>query len=109
MLTPEMPYPFVQLLIANQWVDVADSRCIDVHNPATGEALAKVAHAGRVELDRALGTAQRGFELWRCTPACERAVIMRNAVDLAARAGMASLACSCRSKASRWPRRAVRC
>ena len=66
-------YPDTRLLIDNQWVDAADGRTLDVLNPATGQVIGRVAHAGIPDLDRALAAAQRGFETWRDTPAHERA------------------------------------
>jgi succinate-semialdehyde dehydrogenase/glutarate-semialdehyde dehydrogenase len=75
-------YPSTQLLVSNQWVDAADRRTIDVRNPATGEVIGQVAHAGRADLDRAVEAAAKGFALWRRTPAFERAAIMRRAATL---------------------------
>ncbi|WP_322999597.1 NAD-dependent succinate-semialdehyde dehydrogenase [Castellaniella sp.] len=75
-------YPNTQLLIDNQWVDAADGRTQDVLNPATGQVIGKVAHAGIPDLDRALAAAQRGFEVWRDTSAHDRAAIMRRAAAL---------------------------
>src|SRR5690606_10810963 len=75
-------YPDTRLLIDNQWVDAADGRTLDVVNPATGQVIGRVAHAGIPDLDRALAAAQRGFEVWRDMPAHERAAIMRRAAGL---------------------------
>ena len=75
-------YPDTRLLIDNQWVDAADGRTLDVLNPATGLVIGRVAHAGIPDLDRALAAAQRGFEVWRDTPAHERAAVMRRAAVL---------------------------
>jgi len=75
-------YPHVQLLIANEWVDAASGKTIDVHNPATGQVLGSVAHAGIADLDRALAAAQAGFETWRFTSVYERAAVMRRAAVL---------------------------
>lgn len=76
------PYSDTQLLIDNQWCDAASGKTIDVLNPATGQAIGKVAHAGIADLDRALAAAQRGFEAWRRIPANERAITMRKAASL---------------------------
>ena len=76
------PYSDTQLLIDNQWCDAASRKTIDVLNPATGQAIGKVAHAGIADLDRALAAAQRGFEAWRRIPANERAITMRKAASL---------------------------
>jgi len=75
-------YPNTQLLIANEWVDAASGKTLDVINPATGQPIGKVAHAGKEDLDRALAAAQKGFDAWRFTPAHERAALMRKAAGL---------------------------
>ncbi len=75
-------YPDTRLLIDNQWQDAQSGKRIAVRNPATGAAMAHVAHAGRQDLDRALAAAQRGFDAWRQTPAPDRALAMRRAAAL---------------------------
>jgi succinate-semialdehyde dehydrogenase/glutarate-semialdehyde dehydrogenase len=75
-------YPNTQLLIDNEWQDAEGGKTIDVLNPATGKVIGTVAHAGIKDLDRALAAAQKGFEVWRKTPAIERAAIMRKAAAL---------------------------
>ncbi len=75
-------YTDTRLLIANEWVDAVDGRKIDVVNPATNHPIGTVAHAGIVDLDRALHAAQRGFAAWRDVPANERAATMRRAAEL---------------------------
>jgi succinate-semialdehyde dehydrogenase/glutarate-semialdehyde dehydrogenase len=75
-------YTDTRLLIDGEWTDAVSGKTIDVLNPATGKAIGKVAHAGIVDLDRALAAAQKGFQVWRKVPALERAVIMRRAAQL---------------------------
>ncbi|MBK1689086.1 NAD-dependent succinate-semialdehyde dehydrogenase [Rubrivivax gelatinosus] len=77
-----MSYPDTRLLIANTWVDAAGGKTRDVLNPATGQVIGRVAHAGIEDLDRALAAAREGFETWRFTPAHERAALMRKAAAL---------------------------
>ena len=77
-----MRYPDTRLFIAGQWQDAADGRTLPVVNPATGEEIGRVAHAGIADLDRALAAAQKGFEAWRDVPAIERARAMRRAAAL---------------------------
>jgi len=77
-----MTYPDTRLFIAGQWQDAADGRTLPVVNPATGQEIGRVAHAGIVDLDRALAAAQKGFEVWRDMPAIERAKTMRRAAVL---------------------------
>ena len=81
-MTTTAAYPDTRLLIANEWVDAAGGKTIDVRNPATGAVIGKVAHASREDLDRALAAAQKGFEAWRNVSAHERAATMRRAAAL---------------------------
>lgn len=75
-------YTDTRLLINGEWCDAASGKTLDVLNPATGQVIGKVAHAGIADLDRALEAAQRGFEAWRKVPAHERAAVMRKAAAL---------------------------
>ncbi len=77
-----MTYPNTQLFIAGQWQDAAEGKTLAVLNPATGKEIGRVAHATKVDLDRALDAAQKGFEAWRDIPAAERAKTMRRAAAL---------------------------
>ena len=77
-----MSYRDTLLFIDGQWCDAVGGRTLPVHNPASGQIIGRVAHAGTADLDRALAAAQRGFELWRDTPAVERSAVMRRAAAL---------------------------
>jgi len=77
-----MTYPDTRLFIHGQWQDAADGRTIDVHNPATGQIIGRVAHASRADLDRALESTQKGFETWRDMTPAERSKIIRKAAGL---------------------------
>ncbi len=74
-----MTYVNTQLFIHGQWRDAADGRTLAVHNPATGQEIGRVAHAGKADLDAALESAQKGFETWRDMTPAARSVIMRRA------------------------------
>lgn len=76
------PYRDVLLLIDGQWTAAADGRSLPVRNPATGETIGAVAHAGIVDLDRAIAAAERGFAVWRRTPAVKRALVLTRAAGL---------------------------
>lgn len=77
------PYPArIQLLILNTWQDAASGQTLPVRNPATGDVLGQVAHAGIADLDRALAAAQQGFDVWRNTSAHERQAVLRRAAVL---------------------------
>ena len=75
-------YPHVQLLIDNTWRDARAGETLAVLNPATGERVGTVAHARKADCDDALAATVKGFEVWRKTPATERARLMREAARL---------------------------
>ena len=75
-------YPHTELLIDGQWRPAADGRTLPVFNPATGEEIGRVAHAGRADLDAALAAAQKGFAAWRKMSAFDRRKILRSAAEL---------------------------
>ena len=77
-----MSYQDTQLLIDGNWCDPDDGRTLPVLNPSSGKEIGRVAHASKADLDRALAAAQRGFEVWRQTPAIERSKILRQAAVL---------------------------
>jgi succinate-semialdehyde dehydrogenase/glutarate-semialdehyde dehydrogenase len=75
-------YSDTRLLINGKWCDAVSGKTLDVMNPATGQVIGTVAHAGIPDLDAALAAAQRGFEAWRKVPAHDRAAVMRKAAGL---------------------------
>lgn len=75
-------YPRIQLLIDGEWRDGSSGRSEEVYNPATGEVLGTVPHAGPEDLDRALAAAERGFAVWRAKTTDERAAILHRAAGL---------------------------
>jgi succinate-semialdehyde dehydrogenase/glutarate-semialdehyde dehydrogenase len=54
----------------------------DVLNPSTNAVLAKLPHAKKPELDRALAAADKGFKVWKQVNSFERAKVLRKAADL---------------------------
>jgi succinate-semialdehyde dehydrogenase/glutarate-semialdehyde dehydrogenase len=77
-----MAYLDTQLFLGGEWRDAIDGRSLAVRNPATGQEIGRVAHAGRSDLDLALAAAQRGFETWRDFMPAQRSKIMRAAAAL---------------------------
>ena len=77
-----MTYPHVQLLINNEWRAARGDATIAVHNPADGAVIGSVARATIADLDEALAATEKGFTVWRNTPALERGKIMRAAAAL---------------------------
>ncbi len=77
-----MSYQDTLLMINNEWREAGDAASLSVVNPATGSEIGRVSRATTADLDAALAAAQKGFELWRDTPAVERARLMRAAAQL---------------------------
>jgi succinate-semialdehyde dehydrogenase / glutarate-semialdehyde dehydrogenase len=75
-------YANLALFIDGQWFNGDGRAGEDVINPATEKPLARLPHASKADLDRALEAAKRGFAVWRATAPYERAKIMRKAADL---------------------------
>jgi succinate-semialdehyde dehydrogenase/glutarate-semialdehyde dehydrogenase len=75
-------YKDVSLFIDGAWGPSASGKVLTVVNPATGDDLGKLAHAGIADLDRALAAVEKGFHVWRKVSAFERAKVMRKAAEL---------------------------
>ncbi|MDB5697665.1 MAG: NAD-dependent succinate-semialdehyde dehydrogenase [Alphaproteobacteria bacterium] len=76
-----MTYPSLALFIDGSFRPNA-TNFSDVINPATGEAIAQLPHAGAAELDEALTAADRAFPGWSRTSAYERGAILRRGAQL---------------------------
>lgn len=73
-------YPeHVDLFIDGQWLPAESGRSIPVINPASGNEIGRVAHAGVPDLDKAISAARDGLTKWRNTTALERAKVLRKA------------------------------
>jgi malonate-semialdehyde dehydrogenase (acetylating) / methylmalonate-semialdehyde dehydrogenase len=68
--------------IAGETITGSAARWADVFNPADGTVTGRVALAGAVEADLAVGAASRAFETWSETPASTRARLMFRFRDL---------------------------
>ena len=75
-------YPQLAMHIDGEWVRAGSRRVHQVLNPATGAVLGELPFADTADLDRALDAADRGFKLWRVTPAEERCRVLKRAADL---------------------------
>lgn len=74
-------YPIIGLLIDGEWIYDRPRLC-EVENPADETILGTVPRANREDLEMALASSARGFEIWRRTPPSERAALMRRAAML---------------------------
>ncbi len=81
---PHVPIRQTRLLIDGQWVEAASGKRFPTFNPATGERIAEVAEADRVDVDRAVAAARRAFESgpWSRMPASERGHLLYRLADL---------------------------
>src|SRR5882672_12880128 len=75
-------YPDLALYVGGEWKNGGSRKGEDVINPATEKPLARLPHASAADLDEALAAATKGFEIWRATPAYDRAKLLRKAANL---------------------------
>ena len=72
----------LDLLIGGQWRAGRSGHAHAVVDPSTGEVIGRLPLASREDLDDALAAAKAGFDVWRKTPAFERAKILERAAQL---------------------------
>ncbi|MCB5426511.1 NAD-dependent succinate-semialdehyde dehydrogenase [Altererythrobacter sp. CC-YST694] len=77
-------YPSLHMVIDGEKVSGGARRTFPVVNPVTGETLGELPLADPADLDRALETAERGFQIWRKAPAAQRAAVLNGAARLMA-------------------------
>ncbi|MEO5696386.1 MAG: NAD-dependent succinate-semialdehyde dehydrogenase [Burkholderiaceae bacterium] len=75
-------YSDVKLHINGEWCDGTTGQSEPIINPATGQVIARLAHAGPADLEQALHAADKGFKTWRKVSAFERYKLLRKAADL---------------------------
>jgi malonate-semialdehyde dehydrogenase (acetylating)/methylmalonate-semialdehyde dehydrogenase len=64
------------VLIAGKWQTIKASAFTDVHNPSTGETIARTPMCAAGDVDAAVQAAKRAFPAWANTPAPNRAAIL---------------------------------
>jgi betaine-aldehyde dehydrogenase len=77
-----MPIPDQGLFIHGQVVDARSGEWFDTCNPATGEVLCRVQHAGDEDVDRAVASASEGFAEWSAMTGAQRGRILNRAATL---------------------------
>jgi succinate-semialdehyde dehydrogenase / glutarate-semialdehyde dehydrogenase len=70
------------MIIDGEKISVGHRRTHKVINPATEEVLGELPLADAADLDRALQTAAKGFNIWRNSTAQERAAVLQGAARL---------------------------
>jgi len=81
-MTPEQPYADISMLIDGRWISSEERQSSPVVNPATGKVIGQVPHATPADLEAAVSSARKGFDVWRKTSAYERAKVLREASAL---------------------------
>ncbi len=71
-----------QLYIGGTRVDAVSGETFATINPATGEEICQVQHAGGSDVDRAVASSREGFEVWRQLSGAERGRILNGAAGL---------------------------
>jgi succinate-semialdehyde dehydrogenase/glutarate-semialdehyde dehydrogenase len=79
MNTVTYHYEKLELFVGGRWLGTEGRRTEPVVDPSTGETLAQLPHASTQDIENALASARKGFEIWRDTPAIERSRIMLKA------------------------------
>jgi succinate-semialdehyde dehydrogenase/glutarate-semialdehyde dehydrogenase len=77
-----IPYTDLRLLIDGEWTADGGAGTVPVTNPADGSVLGELPLASAETLDRALASAQRGFEEWRRVSAWDRGAILKRTAEL---------------------------
>jgi betaine-aldehyde dehydrogenase len=70
------------LFIHGESVEATSGEFFDSINPATGEVVARVGQASGTDVDRAVESAQEGYERWSALPAAQRGRILNRAASL---------------------------
>jgi malonate-semialdehyde dehydrogenase (acetylating)/methylmalonate-semialdehyde dehydrogenase len=63
----------LQNFIGGSWTPSVATELLDVHNPATGEVIARTPMSTGADVDAAVAAAKRAFPAWRDTPVMARA------------------------------------
>ena len=64
--------------INGKWQQSKNEETYDVINPATEEVIGKASKASSFDVDDALKSAEKGFEIWKKIKPWERSKIIRN-------------------------------
>ena len=79
-----------KLYIGGEWVDAKSGKMLEIVNPNSEEVVARVAEAGKDDMDRAVAAARKAFDEgpWPTTPPAERGRMLRQLAErLKARSG----------------------
>jgi aldehyde dehydrogenase (NAD+) len=72
----------LQFFIDGAWVDPAVPAGLDVVDPSTGEAYARISLGSRADVDRAVAAAKRAFATYGSSSPAERLALLRRIVEI---------------------------
>lgn len=75
-------YPVIRQFIAGKWCNGTAKEKTKVFNPSTNAEIGEFPNASAADLDAALQSAQKGFEVWRKMDPSVRCQILQNAASL---------------------------
>ncbi|MCW2951761.1 MAG: NAD-dependent succinate-semialdehyde dehydrogenase [Conexibacter sp.] len=75
-------YTALGLYLDGEWIGSRDRDCVDVTNPATSAVIGQLPLATPDDVDRALASAQQGFEAWRTVSAWDRGAVLKRTAEL---------------------------
>ena len=68
--------------INGKWLKSSSGETYEVFNPANEETIGNASKANKEDIDQALLSAQKGFEVWKNTSPWERSKIIRNISEI---------------------------
>lgn len=68
--------------ISGQHTEATSGECFISYNPANGEAIAEIGQASASDVEAAIESAQRGFQVWSAMTPVERSRILLKAVEI---------------------------
>jgi succinate-semialdehyde dehydrogenase/glutarate-semialdehyde dehydrogenase len=77
-----MANPELKLFVDGEWLSGGGRAGQNIVSPATGESIARLPHASKADLDRALESAQKGFEAWSKVSPIDRSKVLRKTAAL---------------------------
>ncbi|MGF7234154.1 MAG: aldehyde dehydrogenase family protein, partial [Frankia sp.] len=73
---------YLKFYIGGEWTDPAESRTIEVVNPATEEVCGKVALGSAADVDQAVAAARAAVPSWSTPSTSDRLEVLQNILDV---------------------------
>lgn len=72
----------INLFINNEFIESETDKYMDVHDPSTGEVIAKAPCATSAEVERAVAAARAAYRTWSATPVIKRVQVLYRVREL---------------------------